>query len=92
MYKGFLGEVKTFFVRGLLLPNEEEFSSAPVHGAVGCAGYFSLLGTAFHSRIANFFCFSADPLHEVGSCGWGCWWCSFPPPLGHLESGQAFGW
>ena len=67
MYEGFPGEVKTFFVRGVMFPNEEEFSSAPVHGALGSEGYSSLLGTAFHSAIAGSFCFSAVPLHEVGT-------------------------
>ena len=67
MYEGFLGEVKTFFVRGLMFPNEEEFSSAPVHGDVGSEGYSSLLGTAFHSGIAGTFCSLAVPLQEVGS-------------------------
>ena len=38
MYEGFPGEVKTFFVRRLLFPNEEVFSSALVHGAVGSGG------------------------------------------------------
>ena len=50
-----------------MFPNKEEFSSAPVHGAVGSEGYSSLLGTALHSGIADSFCFSAVPLHEVGS-------------------------
>ena len=53
MYKGLPGEVKTFFERGCMFPNEEEFSSAPVHGAVGPEGYSSLLGTALHSGIAS---------------------------------------
>ena len=67
MYEGFPGEVNTFFLRELMLPKEEEFSSPPVHGAVGFQGYSSLLGTAFHSGIAGSFCFSAVPLGEVGS-------------------------
>ena len=57
------GEVKIFFVTGLMFPNEEEFSSAPVHGAVGSEGYSSPLGAALHLGIAGFFCFSAVPLH-----------------------------
>ena len=38
MYEGFAGEVKTFFVRGLMFPNEEVFSSSLAHGAVGSVG------------------------------------------------------
>ena len=91
MYEGFPGEVKTFFVRGLMFPNEEVFSSALAHGAVGSVGCSSPLGAALHSGIAGSFCFSVVPLHEVGSWWWGCSWCSYPP-LGHPESGQAFGW
>ena len=41
VYEGFPREVKTFFVRGLMFPNEEEFSSVPVHRAVGSEGYSS---------------------------------------------------
>ena len=67
MYEGFAGEMKTFFVRGLIFPNEEVFSSARVHGAVGSVGCSSPLGTALHSGIAGSFWFSAVPLHEVGS-------------------------
>ena len=41
MYEGFPGEVKTFFVRGLMFPNEEVFSSSLAQGAVGsCCGLF----------------------------------------------------
>ena len=50
-----------------MFPNEEEFSSAPVHRAVGSKGYSSLLGTALHLGIAGSFCFSAVLLHEEGS-------------------------
>ena len=50
-----------------MFPNEEEFSSAPVHGGVGSKGYCSPLGAALHSGIAGSFCFSAIPLHDVGS-------------------------
>ena len=32
MYEGFPGEVKLFFVRGLMFPNEEVFSSSWAHG------------------------------------------------------------
>ena len=67
MYEGFPGEVKTFFVRGWMFPNKEVFSSALVHGAVGSVGCSSPLGAALHSGIAGSFCFSAVPLHEVGS-------------------------
>ena len=91
MYEGFPGEVKTFLVRGLMFPNEEVFSSSLAHGAVGSVGCSSPLGVALHSGTARSFCFSAIPLQEVGSWGWGCSWCS-SPPLGHPESGQAFGW
>ena len=91
VYEGFPGELKTFFVRGLMFPNEEVFSSSLAQGAVGSVGCSSPLGVALHSGIAGSFCFSAIPLHEVGSWGWGCSWRSFPP-LGHPESGQAFGW
>ena len=67
MYEGFPGEVKTFFVRGWLFPNDEVFSSALVRGALGSVGCSSPLGAALHSGIAGSFCFSAVPLHEVGS-------------------------
>ena len=67
MYEGFRGEVKTFSVRRLMFPSGKEFSSAPVHGAVGSERYSSPLGAALHSGIAGSFCFSAVPLHEVGS-------------------------
>ena len=77
-------------MRGLIFPNEEEFSSAPVHGAVGSEGYSSLLGTALHSAIAGPFCFLEIPLHKVGP-GDGVF-MKAPPPLGHPESGRAFGW
>ena len=91
MYEGFPGEVKTFFVRGLMFPNEEVFSSSLAHGAVGSVGCSSPFGVALHSVTAGSFCFSAIPLHDVGSLGWGCSWCS-SPPLGHPESEQAFRW
>ena len=55
------------FREGLMFPNEEVFSSALVHGAVGSVGCSSPLGAALHSGIAGSFCFSAVPLHEVGS-------------------------
>ena len=61
MYKGLPGGVKTFFVRGLMFPNEEEFSSTTVRGAVGSVGYSSLLGTALYSGIAGLFCLLAVP-------------------------------
>ena len=80
MYGGFPGEVKTFFVRGLMFPNEEVFSSSLAHGAVGSVGCSPPLGVAIHSRIAGSFCFWAIPLHEVGSLRWGCSWCSSLPP------------
>ena len=67
MSEGFPREVKTFFVRGLMSPNENKFSTAPGHGAVGSEGYSSLLGTALHAGIAGPFCFSAVPVHQVGS-------------------------
>ena len=79
MYEGFPGEVKTFFVRGLMFPNEEVFSPSLAHGAVGSVGCSSPLGVALHSGTARSFCFSAIPLHDVGSWGWGCSWCSSPP-------------
>ena len=41
VYEGFPGEGIIFFVRGLMLPNEDEFSSAPVHGALGSEKYSS---------------------------------------------------
>ena len=53
--------------------NEEVFSSSLAHGAVGSVGYSSPLGVALHSGTARFFCFSAIPLHDVGSwvgLGW----------------------
>ena len=62
MYEGFPGEVKTRFVRGLLFPNKEVFSSALVHGAVGSVGCSLPLGAALHSPIAGSFCFSAAHL------------------------------
>ena len=67
MYEGLPGGVKTFLVRGLIFPNEEEFSFAAVRQAVGSKGYSPLSGTALHSVIAGSFCFSEAPLHEVGS-------------------------
>ena len=67
MYEGFPGEVKTLFLRGLMFPSEEVFSSALVHGAVGSVGCSSPLGAALQSRIAGCFCFSAFVLYEVGS-------------------------
>ena len=67
MYQSFPGEVKAFFVRRFMFPNEEEFSSAPVHGAAGSEWYSPLPGTALHSGIAASFCFSAVFLHKVGS-------------------------
>ena len=67
VYGGLPGEVKTFFLRGWMFPNEEESSSAPVHGDVGSEGSCSLSGTALHSGIAGSFCFRAVSLHEVGS-------------------------
>ena len=67
MYEGFPGEVKTFFMRGLMFPNEELFSSAMVHGAVGSLSCSSPLGAALDSGIAGSLCFSELPLHEVGS-------------------------
>ena len=62
----FPGEVKTFFVRGLMFSNDKVFSPALAHGAVGPVGCCSPLGAALHSGIAGSFCFSAVPLHEVG--------------------------
>ena len=91
MYEGIPGEVKTFFVRGSMFSNEEVFSSTLADGAIGSVGCSSLLGVALHSGIAGSFCFSLISLHEVGSWRLGCSWCS-SPPLGHPESGQAFGW
>ena len=38
MYEGFPGGVKTFFVRGWMFLNEEEFSSALFQGPVGSEG------------------------------------------------------
>ena len=61
VYEGFPWEVKTFFVRGSMFPDEEVFSSAPVHGAVGSVGCSLPLGTALHSGIAVSLCFSAVP-------------------------------
>ena len=49
MYEGFPGEVKKLFIRGLMFPNEEEFSSALVHGALGSQGYSLPSGDALHS-------------------------------------------
>ena len=67
MYEGFPGEVKTFLGRGLMFSNEEEFSSAPFHGAVSFERFSLPLGAAPHSGIAGSFCFSAVPLHKVSS-------------------------
>ena len=50
-----------------MFSNEEVFSSAPVHGAVGSVGCSLPLAAALHSGIAGSFCFPAVPLHEVGS-------------------------
>ena len=62
-----------------MFPNEEVFSSALAHGAVGSVGCYSPSGAALHSGIGGSFCFSAVPRHEVGSWWWGCSWCSSPP-------------
>ena len=79
MYEGFPGEVKTFFVRGLMFPNEEVFSSSWAHGAVGSVGCSSPLGVTLHSGTAGSSCFSAVPLQDVGS--WvGVFVVFFPPP------------
>ena len=48
MYEGFPGEVKTFFVGGLVFCIEEVFSSALVQGALGSMGCSSPLGAALH--------------------------------------------
>ena len=80
MYECFPGEVQTFFVRGLMFPNEEVFSPSLAHEAVGSVGCFSLLGVALNSGIAGPFCFSAIPLHEVASWGWGVFVVFFPRP------------
>ena len=57
MYEGFPGEVKRFFVRGLMFPNEGVFSSSLAHRAVGSVGCSSPLGVALHSGPAGSFCF-----------------------------------
>ena len=44
MYEGLPGEVKTFFVRCLMFPNEEVFPSALAHRAVGSLRCSSPLG------------------------------------------------
>ena len=80
MYEGFPGEVKTFFVRGLMFPNEKVFSSSLAHGAVGSVGFSSPLGVALHSETAGSFCFSAIPLHDVGSLGVEVFVVFLPPP------------
>ena len=59
--------MKIFFVGALMIPNKQESSSAPVHDAVGSEGYSSLLGPGLHSGMAGSSCFSAVPLHELGS-------------------------
>ena len=63
-----------------MVPNEKVFCSALAHGAVGYVGCSLPLGAALHSGITGSFCFSAVPLHKVGSWWWGCLWCSPPPP------------
>ena len=63
----FLGGSENIFRERMEVPNEEVFSSALDHGAIGFVGCSSPLGAALHSEIAGSFCFSAAPLHEVGS-------------------------
>ena len=63
-----------------MFPNKEVFSSALAYGAVGSVGCSSPLGAALHSGIAGSFCFSAVPLHEVGSSGVGVLVVFFSPP------------
>ena len=70
MHEGFPGEVKTFFVRGLMFPNEEVFSSSLAHGAVGSVGCSSPLGVALHWGIAGSFWFLKVGVFVV----------FFPPP------------
>ena len=65
MYEGFRQEVKTFFVRGLMFPNEEVFSSALVHGAVGSVRCSSPLGAVLHSGIASSLCLPVAPVTGV---------------------------
>ena len=77
MYEGFPGEVKTFFVRGLMFPNEEVFSSSLAHGAVGSVGCSSPLGVALHSGTARSFCFSPPRCRFLGV---GVFVVFFPPP------------
>ena len=45
VWEGPSGEVKRFFLRGLMFYGEEDSSSTPVQGTVGSEGYSSLLGT-----------------------------------------------
>ena len=63
-----------------MFPNEEVFSSSLAHGAVGSVGCSSPLGVALHSGTARSFCFSAIPLHDIGSLGVGVFVVFFPPP------------
>ena len=63
MYEGFPGEVKTFFVRGLMFPSKEVLSSALVHGARGSVGCSSPVGATLHSGIAGSFWFFGVPLY-----------------------------
>ena len=66
MNEDFPGEVKTFFVRGLMFPNEEVFSSALAHGAVGSVGCSSPLGAALHSGIVKRYgVLHPYPLHSL---------------------------
>ena len=63
MYEGFPGEVKTFFVTGLMFSDDDVVSSALAHGAVDSVGCSSPLGAALHSGIAGPFCLLTVPLH-----------------------------
>ena len=91
MYEGFPGEEKTFFVRRFMLPNEEVFSSTLVHGAVGPRGVFFALRRRPPLGDSRFLLlFGSSPPRSRFLVIWV--FVVFLPPLGHPESGQAFGW
>ena len=76
----FPGGSENIFGEGIHVPQEEEFSSTPVHGAVGFEGYSWPSGTARHSGIAGSFFSSAVPLQKSGFLQMGVLVVLTPPP------------
>ena len=69
MHEGLPGDVKMFFVRGVMSSFKAESYSTLAQGAVGSGGYSSRFGIVFLSGKVASFCFSDPPPHEgvVGS-------------------------